>query len=133
IYNTGIYMGKASALTVGTVTITAALGDATAGTATLHVVDKSLVSITLTPIGVTLESGQSLQFIAWGLSDDGSSEAITASVEWEAIYDGAVPIVIVGNIGGGKGLVTAVAPGDAIIRATLGDVSGEMGVIVILP
>ncbi len=133
IYNTGIFMGKASALKVGSVTITAALGDAIPGTATLNVVGKSLVSITLTPINVTLESGQSQQFTATGHYNDNSSEVITASAEWEGIYDGAVPIVIVGNTGGGKGMVTGVAPGEATIRATLAGVTGEIVVTVTIP
>jgi hypothetical protein len=134
IVSGGATAGKATAKQVGSTTITASLDNVTSNNATLSVVDKTLQSITVTPTGVTLTSGNSQQFTATGHYGDGSDAVITASVDWSFTDDApAYDVVVVGNTGGGKGLVTGLGPGTASIIATQGSISGNVSVTVVSP
>src|SRR2546425_236632 len=73
--------GLATTLAPGNATITARYKGRTA-TATLTVVARSLVSISVTPTNPSVAKGLTQQFTATGTYNDGSTQDITASVSW---------------------------------------------------
>ncbi len=68
----------------GTVDITAAQGGKT-GSATVTVSAVALTSLTVTPVKVDVPKGQTRQFTATGVFEDGSSIDVTELVEWSVV------------------------------------------------
>lgn len=118
--------GEASALTPGTVTISAAL-DGITKTTTLTVSDAVLVSIAVEPATASIAAGLTRSFKATGTFSDTTTQDITAQVTWSS---SAAAIASVSNAAGSKGLVTAIAVGDATITATSGAIHGDAQVTV---
>jgi hypothetical protein len=78
----------------------------------------TLDSLSVTPEGQDIASGETLQFGAEGTYSDDTTKDLTSSVVWES---SDTDVVTINN----KGLVTAVAEGTATITATSDDISGS--------
>ena len=91
------------------------------GSATLTVSSATVVSISVTPSGRSIAVGTKLPFIATGVFSDASTQTITNDVTWAS---SKTAFATISNTAGSKGIVTAVAAGDATITANLGTVSG---------
>ncbi len=113
--------GLASAVNLGTTTITATFGTAS-GSTPLTVTAATLVSIDITPASPTVASGSQLQLLATGIYTDFSTQNLTTSVTWAS----NTPLVAtIGNAAGTQGVASGVTAGTATITATLGAVSGS--------
>lgn len=77
-----------------------------------------LVSIAITPTTPSLASGLAQQFTATGTFSDTSTLDLTNTVTWTS----SAPAIA--RVNATSGLVTAVAPGSAVITASSGSVSG---------
>ena len=109
--------GLATAVGVGTSTITATLEAISADTV-LTVSAAVLQDITVTPQDSKIPSGLTQQFTAIGHYSDGTSHDITSAVDWAS---GATAVAAVSN----SGLVTGVGIGTSAIKATSGTISGD--------
>jgi YVTN family beta-propeller protein len=118
--------GLATALSQGSVTITAALGSAI-GSTSLTVTPATLVSIAVIPANLSIANGTSQQFAAIGTYTDNSTQPLTTSVTWSS---SAATIASISNASGSNGLASATSQGSATITATLGTVSGSTGLTV---
>jgi uncharacterized protein YjdB len=119
--------GLARGLGVGDVTITATRGGIS-GTATLTVTAAELVSIAVTPTGVSLPVGLTRDFTATGTFSDGSTQDITTQVTWETTNMTATSI---SNAAGTQGRLTALATGGTTVRAVSGGIVGSTAVTII--
>ncbi len=108
--------GQATAVAIGSATITAALGAET-GSTNLSVVP-TLVSLQVNPLTPSIAAGTTQAFTATGTFSDGSTQNLTASVSWSS----SVPAIATITAGG---LANGIATGQATIAATAGSVSGS--------
>ena len=108
----------------GPVTITASLGNATPGTASLTVSAPLLVSIAVTPANPRVTNGQTQQFTATGTYSDNSTQNLTSTATWSS----SLPAVA--TINANTGLATAAAVGATTITATQNSISGSAGMKV---
>ena len=119
--------GLATAVAVGSTTISAALSGVTGSTSlTVQAAPPpppTLSSIALTPAGQTILVGATQQFTATGTYSDGSTQSLTSQAAWSSTSTG------VAGISSG-GLATAVAVGSTTISATLSGVAGSTGLTV---
>ena len=118
--------GKATALGMGSTTITATYSG-TSGSTTLTISSAALVTIEVTPTNLELALGTSGQFAATGIFTDGSTQDLTAQVQWESSATGASTI---SNDVGSNGLAQSVGLGATTISATLSGVSGSANLTV---
>ncbi len=118
--------GLATPAGVGSSTIYAILGDVW-GSTTLTVSKACLVSITVTPDGVSIPSGKTLQFTATGNYSDGMTLDITKSAVWKSSDS---KVVKVSNAKKERGLATGGEAGKATVTATLSKVSGSAALTV---
>ena len=109
--------GFAKALSPGTTTIAATLGQVSASI-TLGVTNATIVSVSVTPAGRTIAPATKLTFTATGLFSDSSTQTINRDVTWASDNLAVATIAPVS-------LVTAVGPGTANISATFNGVSGS--------
>jgi uncharacterized protein YjdB len=107
--------GLATALTLGSVTISATSGSVT-GSTTVNVQSAVLSSITVRPVNKKIVPFTSQQFQAIGTYTDGSTHNVTG-LSWTS-SDTAVATI------GGSGRAKALTPGSTTITATLGSISG---------
>ncbi len=121
VSNTAGTNGLATAVAVGSTTITAASGTIS-GSTTLTVTSASLMSIQVAPTNPRIAIGTTRQFTATGIFSDTTSQDITASVAWSS---SSTTVATVSNTAGSKGLATAVAAGPTTITATSGTISGS--------
>jgi len=126
VSNASGYEGLGTALTPGSVTISAILSGTSASTV-LTVTPATLASIGVTPANPSIADGLTGQFIATGLYTDNSTQNLTASVAWTC-SDPA--IASISNAPASHGLATSVSPGSATITAASGSVSGSTGLTV---
>jgi YVTN family beta-propeller protein len=126
VSNASGYEGLGTALTPGSVTISATLGGTSASTV-LTVTPAMLVSIGVTPANPSIANGLTGQFIATGLYTDNSTQNLTASVAWTC-SDPA--IASISNAAASHGLATSVSPGSVTITAASGSVSGSSSLTV---
>jgi hypothetical protein len=120
ISNTLGTAGVLTSLTAGTTTVTATLGSVS-GSADLFVNAASLVSITVGPSGLSLALGVTAPLTATGLFSDGSTQDITASVQWSSSSGQFVNVSALG-------VVTSIAVGSSTITATSNGISGNVSV-----
>ena len=113
--------GLLSSLTPGNSTVSASLGGVT-GTANLFVNAASLVSITVGPSGLSLALGVPGTLTATGLFSDGSTQDITASVQWSSSNGQFLSVV--------GGIVTPIGIGSANVTASMSGISGSVAVSV---
>jgi 6-phosphogluconolactonase (cycloisomerase 2 family) len=123
ISNTAGSQGLASALTPGTVTVTATLGTI-AGTTQLTVTAATLLSIDVTPAAATIRIGaaHAQQYTATGHYSNLTTQDITASVTWTSATAATATI---SNAAGTNGLATGLAPGTTNITAALGAINSN--------
>ncbi|HEX2574134.1 MAG TPA: Ig-like domain-containing protein, partial [Polyangia bacterium] len=112
--------GQATALAIGRTTITATL-DTMSGSTALTVTAAVLRSIGVTPPTSTLARGTTRTFVATGTFSDNTTQDLTPQVTWSSSDTTAA---VVSNAQGSRGLVTALAPGETTIAATLGTIRG---------
>jgi hypothetical protein len=112
--------GLATALAVGTTTVSAALGTV-CGTTNLEVTAATLVAIDVTPANPSISKGTTRQFTATGAYSDNSTQDLTRQVTWNTSDPS---VASVSNAAGSNGLAAALAVGSATVSAVLGPVSG---------
>lgn len=112
--------GRATALSLGSVTVTALLSGQTA-TASATVTQAVLQQLQVSPSSATLPRGLTAPFTVTGVYSDGTTNELTGQVVWSSSAD---TIASVSNAVGSRGLVQALTVGSATITATLGAVSG---------
>jgi uncharacterized protein YjdB len=110
--------GLATAVALGTTTISATSGSVTAST-TLTVLPPVLVSIAVTPPNPSVAVLATLSFTATGTYSDATEQDLTASVAWASQDE------LVATIDAATGIATAVASGTTTISATAGGVTGN--------
>jgi trimeric autotransporter adhesin len=121
--------GLLAAVAPGRVTITATFAGLMAS-ATVLVTEARLTAIAVGPVDLTLTRGSSQQYMAMASFTDGSSRDITNDASW-ASSDGTV--VLVADSPPGRGLVTAVGVGTAMVSASLSGATGAATVAVSPP
>jgi uncharacterized protein YjdB len=109
--------GLATALSLGSVTISATSGSVT-GSTTVNVQLAVLSSIKVRPVNKKIAPFTSQQFQAIGTYTDGSTHNVTGKVSWTSSN------TAVATIGRG-GRAKALTPGSTTITATLGSISGS--------
>ncbi|MGA9527103.1 MAG: Ig-like domain-containing protein [Terriglobales bacterium] len=109
--------GLVKALTPGTTTITATAGSI-GGSAALRVSNATIVSISVTPQGRTIQPETKLTFGATGKFSDNTTQLITRDCTW-ASDNPAVAAIVAGST------ATGIGPGTANISATFDGVTGS--------
>src|SRR5664280_392000 len=104
--------GLATAVSAGSVTITASSGSIS-GSTTLKVV--TITSIAVTPVTPSIALGATEQFIATGILSDNTTQVLTALANWSS---SDTTIATISNTSGSNGLVTSFAAGTTTITAT---------------
>jgi hypothetical protein len=107
---------------VGTAQISASYGNFT-GTDLVVISPSALVSLSVTPNPLSLPLGESVQMIATGTFNDGSTQDLTASAIWSSSSPGIAPI-------NASGQISAAGLGGANVSATSGNMSGQAQVTV---
>jgi trimeric autotransporter adhesin len=107
--------GVASAVSIGNANITATSG-AVAGSTPFSVSSPVLISVSISPSGITISSGATQQFVAVGTFSDGSTLNLTSSVSWSSSTPGIASI-------SASGLATGVVAGSVTITATMGSIT----------
>ena len=115
--------GLVSGVAAGTTTISATLG-AVSGSTTLTVNAPTIVSITVSPDGLTLGVGIKQQYTATATYSDGSSQDLASGVTWTS-SDNTVASI------DNNGLATTVAQGTITITATVGSFSDTATLTVV--
>jgi len=110
-------VGMATALALGSATISATFGSVT-GTTTVNVQSAVLTSITVRPVNKKIAPLTSQQFQAIGTYSDGSTHNVTGQASWSSSN------TAVASISGG-GRVKALTPGSTTITAKIGSISGS--------
>lgn len=81
----------------------------------------ALVSIAIAPANVVIPTGFQESFRASGTFSDGATRDLTADVTWQV---SPPDVAGVSNAASDRGLISSLAPGIAIVTATMGDVVG---------
>jgi uncharacterized protein YjdB len=115
--------GLASALNTGSSNISASLGGVSQSTS-LTVTAPTIVSIAVTPVGLTLGIGINQQFVATATYSDGSSADLTSAVTWGTSASSVASI-------NSSGLATTAAAGQTTITARLGGFSDSTTLTVV--
>jgi len=116
--------GMVSSVAGGTTNISASLANVSQ-TTSLSVTVPTIVSIAVTPVGLTLGIGINQQFVATATYSDGSSDDLSSAVTWTS----STPAVATVN---NSGLVTTVAAGSSTITATVGSLS-DNSLLTVVP
>jgi len=109
--------GLATALTLGSVTVSATSGSVT-GSTTVDVQSAVLSSITVRPVKKKIAQLTSEMFQAIGTYTDGSTHNVTTQVSWTSSNTAVATI-------GGSGRAKALALGSTTLTAALGSISGS--------
>lgn len=115
--------GMASAVAAGSTTISASLGSVSQST-TLTVNAPTVVSISVTPVGLTLAIGVNQQFVATATYSDGSSSDLSSGVTWSSSSTSVATI-------DSNGLCTTVGAGATTVTATFGGLSDSSDITVV--
>ncbi|MDW8283104.1 MAG: Ig-like domain-containing protein [Myxococcales bacterium] len=118
--------GLATATARGMTTISATLAGKT-GSTSLAVSDATLSAIEVTPSDPTLAKGTTVQLVATGTYSDGTVQDISSLVSWTS---SDATVAAVSNASGSRGLVSALAAGNAMLTARLGDKIGTTALTV---
>ncbi|EQA38254.1 bacterial Ig-like domain, group 2 [Leptospira inadai serovar Lyme str. 10] len=127
ISNAGGTQGTATAVNIGSTTISAQSGSTT-GSTTLTVTAAVLVSISVAPNGSSVYTGYTKNFTATGTYSDASTQDLTTQAVWASSDTSKATI---SNANGTQGQVTGVAAGTVTISATFGSVSGNTSLTVV--
>jgi trimeric autotransporter adhesin len=112
--------GLATAVAVGTATISATTGSVT-GATLLTVTPAMLRSIAVTPTNPSVAKGIPVQFTAMGTYTDSTTQDITSQVTWASTV---TTVATISNAAGSQGKATTLGIGATSISATLGSVTG---------
>jgi hypothetical protein len=112
--------GLATAVGAGQTVVTASFRDVS-GSTNLTVFNASLVSITVTPAGQTVQSGKTLQFTATANYSNGLTQDITKMALWKSSNNHVAKVT---NAKNRRGLAKGIGAGTATITATM---SGKLG------
>ncbi|HSZ82732.1 MAG TPA: Ig-like domain-containing protein [Polyangia bacterium] len=119
--------GRATAVQAGSADITATYMGFTDST-TVIVSDAAIVTISVSPSGLTLPVGTRRQFTAQAIRSDGTSMAITGMATWTS---DTPAVAAVSTAGATRGQVTALSAGGPVnITATYMGLSGSVAVNV---
>ncbi len=118
--------GLATALGLGTITVTATSGSVS-DTTELTVIDRELVSLTIEPADVNLPIGGEQQYSATGNYNFGDPEDLTDAVDWSSTDTG---VATIDNAAERKGLAAAAGEGNTDIEARMDGVVGSTGLTV---
>ncbi len=121
ISNTAGSNGVATAVSLGSSTISAALSGVS-GSTTLVVSAAALKSIAIAPVDPSVPKGETQQFTATGTFSDNSTSDISSQVNWSS---SATAVATISNAAGSHGLATALTTGSSTITAALGGVSSN--------
>ncbi|HXU80444.1 MAG TPA: Ig-like domain-containing protein [Polyangia bacterium] len=121
VSNAGGSRGQATALAGGSTTISATFMGIT-GSSTLTVTNATIKEIQVSPASVSTPVGVSVRFFATAILSDGTSRDVTGTATWTSSDPSVVGI---SNVGGSRGLATAIKPGSVGIVATAAGVSGK--------
>jgi trimeric autotransporter adhesin len=113
--------GLASALGVGSATISATLGTVS-GTTALGVTAATLVSIQVDPADSVISMDITAEFTATGIYSDDSTQDLTQQVTWKSSDD---RVASISNADDSRGLATPAGAGSSTIYAILGDAWGS--------
>jgi uncharacterized protein YjdB len=91
------------------------------GSTTLTVFNASLVSITVTPAGQSIQSGKTLQFTATANYSNGLTQDITKMALWKSSNNHVAKVT---NAKNRRGLAKGIGAGTATISAAM---SGKLG------
>jgi Bacterial Ig-like domain (group 2)/IPT/TIG domain/Beta-propeller repeat/Galactose oxidase, central domain len=117
--------GTAHPLAVGSTTINACTGSV-CGSTTMTVGSPTLVSITISPANITVNTGLTVQFDAAGTFTDGTTADLTSTVTWSCSSPNVASI-------SSSGFATGVSAGIATIQASSGSVVAQTNLIVAPP
>jgi hypothetical protein len=121
--------GLARAMAAGTVAVSASFGGTTANS-NLLINNPELTALTISPTPITIAAGNSQQFIATGVYNNGTSANISSLVTWAS---GDTNIAILNaNLASDSGLATSLIPGQVIIGATVNTVTGPLNATALL-
>jgi 6-phosphogluconolactonase (cycloisomerase 2 family)/urocanate hydratase len=126
VSNASGYDGVGTALSTGSVTVTATLGTVS-GSASWTVTPAVLESIGVTPANPSIANGLTNQFSATGVYSDMTTQNLTATVAWSSNNSAVASI---SNASGSEGLASGMSPGSATITAASGSVSGSTALTV---
>jgi trimeric autotransporter adhesin len=115
--------GVVAGMTAGTTNISASLGGVL-GSTSVTVTAPSLVSISVTPVGLTLGIGISQQYVATATYSDGSSADLSSGVTWSSSSTSVATV-------NSSGLVTTVAAGQTTITASVTGLSDTSTLTVV--
>jgi trimeric autotransporter adhesin len=104
----------------GPATITATYSGVS-GSTSLTVTAPALVSLAISPASASIAPTTTEQFAAIGIFSDGSTQNVTASVQWTSGNRSVASI----NVNGAPGLAMGIAAGTSTITATSGSVSSS--------
>ncbi len=121
VSNAPLSQGSLTALTMGTTTVSAQLGNLTASS-TVTVSAATLSAIEVTPTAASIPLGASQRFVATGRYTDGSAQDLSTQATWSS----AAPLVLsLSNAPGRQGLSTTQGQGTAVVSATFGGMTGR--------
>jgi len=129
ISNAATFNGIATALGLGTTTITATLGGVSASTP-LTVSAATLVSIGVTPANPSIAKGTTLQFTAIGVYTDNSTQNLTAVATWSSA---TATVATISNAAGSNGLASAAATGTTLVTANFGGITSPSVTLTVTP
>jgi uncharacterized protein YjdB len=120
--NTTNNRGLATAVAVGTTTITATFMGFTATTTLTLIPQPTITTISVTPITPVVTLGAVVQFTATAIYSDGTSQNVTGGATWVSSAPGVLAVT---TAGGARGRGTGVAAGTATVTATFMGLSGS--------
>ena len=120
--------GQVTGLTEGSTVISAEIG-AIKGEATLQVKNIEIISIVVTPAGISLPEGEKQQYTATATFNDSSQAEVTDVVTWHV---GSTLVAEIGNSASDHGLATAIGTGNTTVWcvSTNGVASSPVGLTV---
>jgi uncharacterized protein YjdB len=115
-----VQAGLVQGVGAGSTAITATVNNVT-GSSTVTVTTATLQAVTVQPTSATIAIGMNLSFTAQGQYSDGTTQDLTATVNWTSSNPQTASI---SNAAGSKGVATGLAAGTVTLTATQGGVSG---------
>jgi hypothetical protein len=113
--------GLATAVGVGTTTISATFGGLFASTV-MTVTAATLVSVEVTPVNPSIAKGTNLQFTATAVYSDNTTQDVTTQATWASTN---TTVATIGNAPGNRGRANGNNVGTSTIAATFNGVSGS--------
>ncbi|MCG6169233.1 beta strand repeat-containing protein [Leptospira sanjuanensis] len=114
-------VGRATAIQIGTSTISATSGSIT-GSTNFTVSAAILSSIAVSPTNPSINATATRQFSAVGTFSDGTTTDLTSTVTWASSN---TSMATVSNASGTQGLATGISAGSPTVSATYNSVSGN--------